>query len=102
MSRISHSVADGRQGAGSSVTSQRGWMGAERNAGPGAEPSLTREQIRSAMLRGLNRDEQLLLILWYAERMSPAEIAEVLESTEEHVQVIHDHAIAQLRQTAAA
>ncbi len=98
MSRISHSI---EQRDRSATT----WQ--DTDSEPGAaerivEPSLTREQIRSTMTRRLTQEEQLLLILWYAERMEPEEIAEVLGSTAARIRIIHDHAIAQLREPAAA
>ncbi|MCA9312196.1 MAG: hypothetical protein KDA21_13365 [Phycisphaerales bacterium] len=102
MSRISHSVADGRPVDAPSAKSGSRWNGSDRITPAAVEPRLSREQIRSTMLRQLTREEQVLLILWYAERMEPAEIAEVLGSTPDRVQIIHDHAIAQLRDAAAA
>ena len=58
------------------------------DAQPAPKP-LDRELLRDTFLRALSPRQQLLAVLWYAERMTPAEIALVLEVGEEVVAEEH-------------
>ena len=61
-----------------------------------------RELLRATVLRRLSREEQLLLVLWYAERMTPAEIAAVLAITVERVRSLHDRIVSTLQEAVTA
>lgn len=57
-----------------------------------------RDVLRSAMLHDLTPVERLLVVLWYVERMSIAEIAMTLDMTELQVARTHGLVLAKLRQ----
>jgi len=56
-----------------------------------------RDVLRSAMLHELTPVERLLVVLWYVERMSSAEIAMTLDMTELQVARTHGLVLAKLR-----
>lgn len=58
--------------------------------------------LRSFFVRGLDRNDQLLMLLRYAEGMSHAEIARTLDLTPEQVTARHDAVYARLREAAAS
>lgn len=62
----------------------------------GVEPRVL-SGIRTAVLHDLTQPERLLLILWYAERMTPLEISAVLDMTRTQVQHMHDRVVDKLR-----
>lgn len=70
-----------------------------------AQPQLdgeVRDAIRNAMLHDLSAMERLLVVLWYAERMSAAEIAATLDMTELQVTRAHRLVLTKLRRHATA
>jgi len=58
--------------------------------------------LKSAILRELSDAERLLIILWYAERMTPEEIAQCLDLTPAQVEKHHEEIMARLRRRVAA
>ncbi|MEQ8850770.1 MAG: hypothetical protein RIB32_03200 [Phycisphaerales bacterium] len=58
--------------------------------------------LRDAVLRSLDRHDQLLLVLWYAEGMTPSEIAEVVGATEAVVLQAHERIVGALQRSIAA
>lgn len=58
--------------------------------------SETGVRLRTAMLRDFTTNERLLVLLWYAERMTPPEIGLVLDLTAEQVSRIHEAIITRL------
>lgn len=56
-----------------------------------------RDVLRSAMLHELTPVERLMVVLWYVERMSVAEIAMTLDMTELQVARTHGLVLAKLR-----
>lgn len=55
------------------------------------------ERVKDVVLHVLNHNERLLLILWYAEKMSPAEIARTLDLTEQQAVRLHRLVLDKLR-----
>lgn len=53
--------------------------------------------VRSAVLHDLSHQERLLVILWHVERMTPAEIGAVLDTTAERVLQMYDAVVSRLR-----
>ncbi len=53
--------------------------------------------VRSAVLHDLSHQERLLVILWHVERMTPAEIGAVLDTTAERVLQMYEAVVARLR-----
>ncbi|HBS29197.1 MAG TPA: hypothetical protein DEB06_07035 [Phycisphaerales bacterium] len=54
-------------------------------------------RLRRAMDQELTREQRVLLLLWYAERMNPTEIAACLNSTPGQVVSAHGRAVETLR-----
>ncbi len=64
-----------------------------------ADPSqkVSRQMVTEHITRGLNREERLVLILYYTEGLTMAEIGLVLDLSESRVSQIHKDVIARLR-----
>lgn len=60
-------------------------------------PSLL-QTIRETILHALSQHERLLVVLWYVERMSIREIAEVLDLTDQQVRRTHERIVDRLRE----
>ena len=62
------------------------------------ETSVHRERarIKDAILHELPHGDRLLLVLWHAERMNPAEIGAVLGMEESEVVASHERIVAML------
>jgi DNA-directed RNA polymerase specialized sigma24 family protein len=65
------------------------------SAGPGATPSV-RDRLRHAIVKDLTMQDRLLLVLAYAEGMSPDEIAVTLDMAPSQVDVIKERIVKQL------
>lgn len=57
-------------------------------------------RLKHAVLHALSHHERLLLVLWYAERMTPAEVAMTLDLTEQQARRMHSEVVAKLRASA--
>lgn len=55
------------------------------------------DSIRSSIVHDLPHTDRLLLILWYAERMTPPEIGLVLDMAAAQVVLAHDRIVGALR-----
>lgn len=62
----------------------------------------TRERLRSTIVRDLPHEDRLFLVLWYAERMSAEEIAEITHQPLAGVIAQHERLVEQLREHAHA
>ncbi len=73
-----------------------GWDIGDANA---VDPShrVSRQMLTEYITRGLNREERLVLILYYTEGLTMAEIGLVLDLSESRVSQIHKDVIARLR-----
>ncbi len=79
----------------------RGWdVGDTRQVDPAAKVS--REFLTDYITRGLTREERLVLILYYYEELTMAEIGLVLDLSESRVSQIHKDVLNRLRQRFAA
>ncbi len=58
---------------------------------------VSREMLTEYITRGLNREERLVLVLYYTESLTMAEIGLVLDLSESRVSQIHKEVIARLR-----
>ena len=56
------------------------------------------QAIRETILHALSQHERLLVVLWYVERMSSREIAEVLDLTDQQVRRTHARIVERLRE----
>lgn len=84
--------ADGR-----ARSSSRGWdMGDPSQADPSGK--ISRELLTDYITRGLTREERLVLILYYYEELTMAEIGLVLDLSESRVSQIHKDVLQRLRQ----
>jgi len=72
---------------------------APNTTGCGADPpgSCARDRIRRALLNDLPSPDRVLLLLWYAEGMTPDEIAVCLHSTTAQIEAAHARALDCLR-----
>lgn len=61
-----------------------------------------RSMLQRIILHELTGAERLLVLLWYAERMSPVEIAIALDLTESQAVSMHDRIVARLRESLVA
>lgn len=59
------------------------------------------DRIKGAVLHVLNHNERLLLVLWYAERMTPAEVARTLDLTVTQALSLHEQILNKLRAVTA-
>lgn len=66
----------------------------------GEDPSgqVSREMLTDHLTRGLSREERLVLVLYYFEQMTMAEIGSVLNLSESRVSQIHKEILQRLRQ----
>ncbi|MBN2562579.1 MAG: sigma-70 family RNA polymerase sigma factor [Phycisphaerae bacterium] len=73
-----------------------GWDIGDANA---ADPSqrVSRQMLTEFITRGLNREERLVLVLYYTEGLTMAEIGLVLDLSESRVSQIHKDVITRLR-----
>jgi RNA polymerase sigma factor for flagellar operon FliA len=77
-------------------TSERSWdIGDQKQADPGTR--LARNMLTNYVTRGLSREERLVLILYYYEDLTMAEIGVVLDLSESRVSQIHKDVITRLR-----
>lgn len=77
--------------------------GAERSGGPevGGEPSAGMiARVKEAVLHLLSHHERLLLVLWYVERMTIAEIARTLNLSVQQADRMHAEVLLKLRAAA--
>ena len=63
---------------------------------------MSREFLTEYITRGLTREERLVLILYYYEELTMAEIGLVLDLSESRVSQIHKDVLGRLRQRFAA
>lgn len=61
------------------------------------KPDISPSDMRELFLHDLTHSERLLTVLWYAERMSPAEIGAVLDMHEADVVAAHQRILTRLR-----
>lgn len=59
-------------------------------------PHVVRDRLRQAIVKELSAQDRLFLVLAYAERMSPAEIAVTLDMAPSQVEVIRDRIVREL------
>lgn len=64
---------------------------------PQDHPAALSLNIREAMLKTLSSVQRLVLLLWYAEQMTPSEIALAVEMTADQVEHHHAEAVRLLR-----
>lgn len=64
--------------------------------------TVVRDRLREAIVRDLSAQDRLFLVLAYAERMSPAEIAVTLDLAPSQVEVIRDRIVRELGQLVQA
>jgi DNA-directed RNA polymerase specialized sigma24 family protein len=57
--------------------------------------------LRDLLLHDVSADDRLLLVLWYAEGMSTAEVAATMGCGEPVVRARHEHLLAELRRAVA-
>ena len=78
-------------------SSSRAWdVGDPEQASP--DSKVSRELLTDYITRGLSREERLVLILYYYEELTMAEIGLVLDLSESRVSQIHKDVITRLRQ----
>lgn len=63
----------------------------------GEVASAARAMLQRIILHELSAAERLLVLLWYAERMSPVEVALALDLTESQAVSMHDRIVSRLR-----
>jgi DNA-directed RNA polymerase specialized sigma24 family protein len=61
------------------------------------KPTLSLSDVRELFLHDLTHAERLLTVLWYAERMTPAEIGAVLDLPESDVVAMHARVLTRMR-----
>jgi len=59
--------------------------------------SVSRSDVQESFLHDLTHAERLLTVLWYAERMTPAEIGAVLDLAESDVIAMHTRVVNRMR-----
>jgi len=99
LSRLGHEVhlsAVQNDDDGQHRGSPGGWDIADKHA---ADPSqrVTRQLLTDYITKGLNHEERLVLVLYYTEGLTMAEIGLVLDLSESRVSQIHKDVIARLR-----
>ncbi|UCD29583.1 MAG: sigma-70 family RNA polymerase sigma factor [Planctomycetota bacterium] len=94
---VHFSAMDPRDGAGFRGRSgERAWdVGDVRQSDPSAR--IARAMLTEFITRGLSREERLVLILYYFEDLTMAEIGVVLDLSESRVSQIHKDVIIRLR-----
>lgn len=82
---------------GRARSSNRGWdLGDPHQVDPAGK--ISRELLTDYITRGLTREERLVLILYYYEELTMAEIGLVLDLSESRVSQIHKDVLQRLRQ----
>jgi RNA polymerase sigma factor for flagellar operon FliA len=94
---VHFSALEPRGGAGlNRQTGRRVWdIGDERQRDPSER--LSRAMLIDLITRGLTREERLVLILYYCEDLTMAEIGAVLDLSESRVSQIHKDLLERLR-----
>jgi RNA polymerase sigma factor (sigma-70 family) len=94
---VHFSAMDPRNGSDSRGRSgERAWdVGDPHQTDPSAK--LTRNLLTDYVTRGLSREERLVLVLYYFEDLTMAEIGVVLSLSESRVSQIHKDVISRLR-----
>jgi len=94
---VHFSAMDPRDSNGRGRSNDRAWdIGDPKQAEPSAR--LARTMLTEYITRGLSREERLVLILYYFEDLTMAEIGAVLDLSESRVSQIHKDVITRLRQ----
>ncbi len=65
----------------------------------GPAPTGASRLIRSAIVRNLDHEDRLLLLLWHAEGLTPAEIGLLLHMTPDGITRRHERILAALRES---
>ena len=63
----------------------------------GEVAAAARSMLQRIILHELSAAERLLVLLWYAERMSPVEVALALDLTETQAVSMHDRIVSRMR-----
>ncbi|HOW73344.1 MAG TPA: sigma-70 family RNA polymerase sigma factor [Phycisphaerae bacterium] len=93
---VHFSAMDPRDSSGRSRASERSWdVGDTDQTDPSAK--LARTMLTEFVTRGLSTEERLVLVLYYYEDLTMAEIGVVLDLSESRVSQIHKDVIARLR-----
>ena len=93
---VHFSAMDPRESSGRGRSSERAWdIGDAHQAEPHAK--MARTMLTEFITRGLSREERLVLILYYYEDLTMAEIGAVLDLSESRVSQIHKDVILRLR-----
>jgi RNA polymerase sigma factor for flagellar operon FliA len=93
---VHFSVIDSRAGESSTSLSDRPWdVCDQKQDDPSAR--VARHMLCEYITRGLSRDERLVLILYYYEELTMAEIGAVLEISESRVSQVHKDVIRRLQ-----
>ncbi len=91
------SAMDPKDSGGRQRSSERAWdIGDTTQHDPSAK--LSRQMLTDFVTRGLSPEERLVLVLYYYEDLTMAEIGVVLDLSESRVSQIHKDVIARLRQ----
>lgn len=59
--------------------------------------TVSRSDVQESFLHDLTHAERLLTVLWYAERMTTAEIGAVLDLSEAEVLAMHNRIVTRMR-----
>ena len=93
---VHFSAMDPRDNSSRGRSSERAWdVGDPDQSDPSAR--LTRTMLTEFVTRGLSREERLVLILYYYEDLTMAEIGLVLDLSESRVSQIHKDVVTRLR-----
>jgi len=93
---VHFSAMDPRESNGRGRSSERAWdIGDPNQTEPHAK--MARTMLTEFITRGLSREERLVLILYYYEDLTMAEIGAVLDLSESRVSQIHKDVISRLR-----
>jgi RNA polymerase sigma factor for flagellar operon FliA len=93
---VHFSAMDPRESSGRGRSSERAWdIGDAHQVEPHAK--MARTMLTEFITRGLSREERLVLILYYYEDLTMAEIGAVLDLSESRVSQIHKDVILRLR-----
>ncbi len=93
---VHFSAMDPRETNGRGRSSDRAWdIGDSRQAEPASR--MARSMLTEFITRGLSREERLVLVLYYFEDLTMAEIGAVLDLSESRVSQIHKDVLTRLR-----
>lgn len=93
---VHFSAMDPKDSSGRGRSGERAWdVGDPRQTDPSAR--MARQMLTNYLTRGLSREEKLVLILYYYEDLTMAEIGVVLDLSESRVSQIHKDVITRLR-----